>query len=72
MRFVAGVPSALIFAMSSVTTCVLPVHAAEFGTRDEAVAMVRRVQEKFRKEGASQIRGKNLHDMRDQDAKFTT
>ncbi|MBO0753305.1 MAG: cache domain-containing protein [Bradyrhizobiaceae bacterium] len=28
-----------------------PLRAAEFGTREEAVAMVRRVQEKFRKEG---------------------
>jgi cytochrome c len=27
-------------------------NAAEFGTRDEAVSMVRRVQEKFKKEGA--------------------
>jgi TRAP-type uncharacterized transport system substrate-binding protein len=85
----------------------LPSRAAEFGTRDEAVAMVRRVQEKFKKEGADatfrainsgefndrdlypwvhtidgtlhvangafpQIRGKNLHDMKDQDGKFTT
>ena len=82
-------------------------HAGQFGTRDEAVAMVKRVQEKFKKEGpeatfgainAGQfndrdlypfvhtidgtlhvangafpgIRGKNLHDMRDQDGKFTT
>src|SRR6266478_7843735 len=30
----------------------LPVGAAEFGTRDEATAMVRRVQQKFKKEGA--------------------
>jgi TRAP-type uncharacterized transport system substrate-binding protein len=30
---------------------VPPLRAAEFGTRDEAVAMVRRVQEKFRKDG---------------------
>src|SRR5215475_3715198 len=29
----------------------LPASAAEFGTREEAVAMVRRVQQKFRKEG---------------------
>jgi TRAP-type uncharacterized transport system substrate-binding protein len=83
------------------------LRAAEFGTREEAVAMVRRVQEKFKKEGAEatfrainsgtfndrdlypwvhtidgtlhvangafpQIRGKNLHDMKDQDGKFTT
>src|SRR5215475_1047735 len=38
--------SALIFA-----TSVLPLRA-EFGTREEALAMVRRVQEKFKKEGA--------------------
>jgi len=38
--------SALIFAIS-----VLPLRA-EFGTREEALAMVRRVQEKFKKEGA--------------------
>src|SRR5712691_12871639 len=30
----------------------LPAGAAEFGTRDEALAMVRRVQQKFKKEGA--------------------
>src|ERR1700694_3957698 len=33
-------------------TAALPVGAAEFGTRDEALAMVRRVQQKFKKEGA--------------------
>ena len=85
------------------------LQAAEFGTRDEAVAMVKRVQEKFKKEGPEAtfkainnmapgfidrdlfpyvhkidgtelvacgpipaIRGKNLHDMKDQDGKFTT
>jgi len=32
-------------------TSALPVGAAEFGTREEAAAMVRRVQEKFKKEG---------------------
>jgi uncharacterized protein len=32
-------------------TSVPPLHAAEFGTREEALAMVRRVQEKFKKEG---------------------
>ena len=31
---------------------VIPATAAEFGTRDEATAMVRRVQLKFKKEGA--------------------
>ena len=82
-------------------------NAAQFGTREEAVALVKRIQEKFKKAGpeatfnainAGQfndrdlypfvhtidgtlhvangawpgIRGKNLHDMRDQDGKFTT
>jgi uncharacterized protein len=82
-------------------------NAAQFGTRDEAVALVKRVQEKFKKAGAEAtfaainagqfndrdlypfvhtidgtlhvangafpgIRGKNLHDMRDQNGKFTT
>src|SRR5258707_10447719 len=35
----------LIFATSA-----LPAGAAEFGTREEAAAMVRRVQEKFKKD----------------------
>jgi TRAP-type uncharacterized transport system substrate-binding protein len=83
------------------------VNAAQFGTRDEAVALVKRVQDKFKKEGPEAtfnainaglfndrdlypfvhtidgtlhvangafpgIRGKNLHDMRDQNGKFTT
>ncbi len=93
---------ALLFAAS-----VLPLGAAEFGTRDEAEAMVRRVQEKFKKDGAeatfraidnhaaglmdrdlfpyvhkidgtqlvaagfpAAIRGKNLHDVKDQDGKY--
>jgi TRAP-type uncharacterized transport system substrate-binding protein len=94
------------------TTAVLAAsaftaNAGQFGTRDEAVALVKRVQEKFKKEGAEAtfrainagqfndrdlypfvhtidgnlhvangafpgIRGKNLHDMRDQNGKFTT
>jgi uncharacterized protein len=107
MHFAAAVLSAVIFGMSFVIASVPPVRAAEFGTRDEAVALVRRVQEKFKKDGPEatfraintgafnerdlypwvhtidgtlhvangafpQIRGKNLHDMRDQDGKFTT
>ena len=33
--------------------CVIaPAPAAEFGTRDEAVAMVKRVQERFKEQGA--------------------
>jgi TRAP-type uncharacterized transport system substrate-binding protein len=99
--FVASLTIAL-FAASAITA-----NAAQFGTRDEAVALVKRVQDKFKKDGpeatfnavnAGQfndrdlypfihtidgtlhvangafpgIRGKNLHDMRDQDGKFTT
>lgn len=37
---------ALIFGTSA-----LPLRAAQFGTRDEAAAMVKRVQEKFKKDG---------------------
>jgi uncharacterized protein len=43
--------AAVIFGAPFVATSVLPVCAAEFGTRDEAIAMVGRVQEKFRKDG---------------------
>jgi signal transduction histidine kinase len=32
---------------------VSPASAAEFGTKDEAVAMVKRVQEQFKKDGAA-------------------
>ena len=47
MRLAVVVLSAiLIFATSA-----LPVSAMEFGTREEALAMVRRVQEKFKKDG---------------------
>jgi uncharacterized protein len=51
MRLASVLIAALIFGASFVATSVLPVCAAEFGTRDEAIAMVRRVQEKFRKDG---------------------
>src|SRR5882762_4100097 len=43
---VVGLSVILIFATSA-----LPARAAEFGTREEALAMVRRVQEKFKKDG---------------------
>ncbi len=40
-------------ALSFVTlSLIAPVHAAEFGTKDEAVAMVKRVQAQFKKDGA--------------------
>jgi uncharacterized protein len=107
MRFPAGVLSVLIFATFLFATSVLPLGATEFGTREEAVAMVRRVQEKFKKDGPeatfrainanasgfrdrdlfpyvhkidgtqlvaagfpASIRGKNLHDLKDQDGKY--
>jgi TRAP-type uncharacterized transport system substrate-binding protein len=46
MRLAAVLVSALMCGLSA-----LPLGAAEFGTRDEAVAMVKRVQEKFKKDG---------------------
>jgi len=110
MRGADIIRSALVLVASLAAASIAsmrPLQAAEFGTREEAVAMVQRVQEKFRKDGpeatfrainAGQfndrdlypwvhtidgtlhvangafpgIRGKNLHDMRDQDGKFTT
>jgi uncharacterized protein len=51
MRLASVLLAALIFGASFVATSVLSVSAAEFGTRDEAIAMVRRVQEKFLKDG---------------------
>jgi len=41
--------SAIIVALALLT---FTANAAQFGTRDEAVAMVKRVQEKFKKDGA--------------------
>jgi uncharacterized protein len=92
---------------ATVAASAFTANAGQFGTRDEAVALVKRVQEKFKKAGpeatfaainAGQfndrdlypfvhtidgnlhvangafpgIRGKNLHDMRDQNGKYTT
>jgi uncharacterized protein len=45
----ARVCSAVIVALALLT---FAANAAQFGTRDEAVAMVKRVQEKFKKDGA--------------------
>ena len=107
MRCAAVALSGLIFGTFLIASSVLPLGAAEFGTRDEAVAMVRRVQEKFKKDGPeatfraidsnapgfmvrdlfpyvhkidgtqlvaagfpASIRGKNLHDVKDQDGKY--
>jgi hypothetical protein len=109
MRFAAAVLSALIFGTSFVAISMRPLHAGDFGTREEAMAMVKRVQEKFKKDGPEatfkaintpaqsfvyrdlfpfvhkldgtevvasagnpQLRGKNLHDLKDQDGKFVT
>ena len=49
MRFVAVVFSILIIGTSLLAGSAL--RAAEFGTRAEAIAMVKRVQEKFKKDG---------------------
>jgi len=43
---------AVLAVVLALVTVTLPAGAAEFGTRDEALAMVRRVQQKFKKEGA--------------------
>jgi len=52
MRLAPVLCAAFISVTSFVTTSTLPLSAAEFGSRDEAIAMVRRIQEKFRKDGA--------------------
>jgi uncharacterized protein len=51
MRLAPILLAALLFGASFVATSVQSVSAVEFGTRDEAIAMVRRVQERFRKDG---------------------
>jgi uncharacterized protein len=96
-----------LLTIAVLTASAFTANAGQFGTRDEAVALVKRVQDKFKKEGAEAtfrainagqfndrdlypfvhtidgnlhvangafpgIRGKNLHDMRDQNGKFTT
>jgi uncharacterized protein len=109
MRGAAGICFALVLGALLAATSTYRLQAAEFGSREEAVAMVQRVQEKFKKDGPEAtfkainsmapgfidrdlfpyvhkidgtelvacgpilaIRGKNLHDMKDQDGKFTT
>jgi cytochrome c len=42
----------LTIVLAAIVAFANLAHAAEFGTREEAVAMVKRVQDKFRKEGA--------------------
>jgi uncharacterized protein len=51
MRCAAVALSALMFGTFLFATSVLPLGAAEFGTREQAKAMAQRVQEKFRKDG---------------------
>jgi uncharacterized protein len=51
MRLAALILSAVILAVPFVASPVLPLRAAEFGTRSDAVALVRRVEEKFTREG---------------------
>jgi uncharacterized protein len=47
MRLILAVLSAILI----LGTSALPIGATEFGTREEALAMVKRVQEKFEKDG---------------------
>src|ERR1035437_4006059 len=42
---------AALVLIASLSAFAWPAAAAEFGTKDEAVAMVKRVQEKFQKDG---------------------
>ncbi|SDR98510.1 TAXI family TRAP transporter solute-binding subunit [Bradyrhizobium canariense] len=42
---------AAVFAVIFALIAAVPADAAEFGTRDEAAAMVKRVQDKFKKDG---------------------
>ena len=44
--------SVLLLLLVSLSAWGFPAGAAEFGTKDEAVAMVKRVQAKFKAEGA--------------------
>ncbi len=47
LRYIASITAILLALLT------LPVPAAEFGTKDEAIAMVKRVQAKFKAEGAA-------------------
>jgi cytochrome c len=42
---------ALTLVVAAIVTFAVPAVASDFGTREEAVAMVKRVQEKFSKDG---------------------
>ena len=51
MRPTTAAIAALVVSMA-LAVCTFPAHAGAFGTREEAVAMVQRVVEKFKKDGA--------------------
>src|SRR5690242_2640768 len=52
VQFREGSMRCLALILLAIAATVCPSIAAEFGTRDEAVAMVKRVQAVFAKEGA--------------------
>jgi uncharacterized protein len=52
MRLAAALLCAVTLGASLSGAAAPPLRAAEFGTRDEAMAMVRRVEDKFKREGA--------------------
>ena len=58
-------------AFAALITIASPVTAAEFGTKDEAVAMVKRVQAEFKKAGADatfkEVSDKAVADFHDRD-----
>jgi signal transduction histidine kinase len=45
---------AIIFLIAVLSAFAPPATAVELGTKEEAVAMVKRIQEKFKKDGAEQ------------------
>jgi uncharacterized protein len=51
LTLMAATPMVAILTAAALMTSAPPLRAAEFGTRAEAVAMVKRVQAKFRKDG---------------------
>jgi len=66
MRFIA------LFVFAILMSIALPATAtSEFGTRDEAIAMVKRVQEEFKKDGAEAtfkaVSDKSVKDFHDRD-----
>ena len=61
-----------LIALSIATLMMFaPVIAAEFGTKDEAIAMVKRIQEQFKKEGPEltfkAVSDKSVKDYHDRD-----